>query len=187
MPTDLQPFPPLVYLSTCFLFTIQKPRQLVQLRQLILRQRLGREQIQRSPAGIGQQAIQDGQVVAQSLAAGCRRDDGHMLAAQRERDRIGLMRVECGHTARGQRGNQAGIKLGRKWRIARGLGGRDLPPGDVVHESRFEAQRLQGSLDRHAAIIARMRRQRNCDGRVFRRPASTASRRLVRCDLNRLL
>ena len=98
--------------------------------------------------------VENGQVVAESLAAGCRGDDGHMLAAQRSRNRFGLMYVECGHAPGGQRVDQAGVKFGGKWRVARGPGGHDLPPGDVTHEARFEAQRLQGSLDGHSGIIS---------------------------------
>ncbi len=120
--------------------------------------------MQCSPVGIGQQAIEDGQVVAEGLAAGRRGDHGYVLAAQGGRNRFGLVRVECGHAPGGQRVDQAGMKFGRKWRVLCGLGGHDLPPGYVAHEARFEAQRLQGSFDRHGDIIARMRHQRNCDG-----------------------
>ena len=76
-----------------------------------------------------------------------------MFAAERGRDRVGLMRVERGHAARGQCIDQARIKIGREGRVLCGPGGHDFPPGDVAHEARFEAQRLQGSLDGHAAII----------------------------------
>ena len=53
--------------------------------KLILGQRLGRKQIHRARAGIGDQPIQHRQVVAEGLAAGGGRDHHHIAAGRRAR------------------------------------------------------------------------------------------------------
>ena len=73
---------------------IQTRSQIVQFGQLVLRQRLGREQVQRARIGIFQNGVQDWQVVAQRLARGRRRHHHEILARPRHLRRGSLMRVK---------------------------------------------------------------------------------------------
>ena len=68
--------------------------ELVQLRHLILRERLGREQIQRARRRILQDAIENRQVVAERLARRRRRGDDDLPAGGDVLERFGLVRVE---------------------------------------------------------------------------------------------
>ena len=127
----------------------------VQLRQLILRQRLRRVEIERSSGRIGQQAVEDRQVVAERLAAGRRRNDGDMLAAQARGDRLGLMRIELADASRRHRLNEPGIEARRERRIARAARRHMRPAGHVAHELRLEPERLKRAFDGHEKIIPR--------------------------------
>ena len=68
--------------------------QALKLRELILRERLGRKQIERTAGGILQDGVQHRRVVAERLARRRRRDHDDVAAGQRVLDRFGLMRVE---------------------------------------------------------------------------------------------
>ena len=65
-----------------------------QLRQLVLGQGFRREQVQRAGLGVGGQALEGGQQVAQALARRGGRDNADMLAARRRVQRLGLVGVE---------------------------------------------------------------------------------------------
>ena len=62
--------------------------------QLVFGQRLGREQVHGPRAGVLQQPVEHGQVVAQRLAAGGGRDHHDVLARLDQPDGFGLMHVE---------------------------------------------------------------------------------------------
>jgi hypothetical protein len=72
----------------------------LQLGELILRQRLGREQVQRAARRVLQNRVEDRGVVAEGLARRGRRDDDRMAAGERVLDRLRLMRVELLDAAR---------------------------------------------------------------------------------------
>ena len=93
--------------------------QFVQLRHLILRQRLGREQIQRARCRVLQDAIENWQVVAERLARRGRCGDHHLLALGNEIEGLGLVRVELLDTSRLERRAQARVDAGGKRRIGR--------------------------------------------------------------------
>ena len=78
-------------------------RQLVQLGELILRERLGRKQIQRARRRIRQDLAQDRRVVAERLARRGRRGDDDVAPGERVLDGCGLVRVELVDAARGER------------------------------------------------------------------------------------
>jgi hypothetical protein len=67
----------------------------VELGDLVVRERLRREEIQCPGLGRGEQRRQHGQVVDERLAAGRGRGDDDVLATQHRRDGIGLVCVEC--------------------------------------------------------------------------------------------
>src|SRR5262249_41175575 len=84
--------------------------ELMQLCELILRERLRRKQIQRARRRVRENALQDRRVVAERLARRRRRDDDDVAAGESVRDRCGLMRVELVDPARSQRVRQTFIK-----------------------------------------------------------------------------
>ena len=69
-------------------------RQLVQLGHLILRQRLGRKEVQRARRAVLQDRVEDRQVVAERLARGRRSGDDDVLAGDDALIGLGLVRVE---------------------------------------------------------------------------------------------
>ena len=79
----------------------------LQLGELILRERLGRKQIQRAARRVLQDRVQDRRVVAERLARRRRRDDDDVAAGERVLDRLGLMRVELLDAARRERAASA--------------------------------------------------------------------------------
>ena len=72
----------------------------LQLGELILRERLGRKQIQRAARRVLQDRVEHRRVVAERLARRGRRDDDDVAAGQRVLDRFGLVRVELMDAAR---------------------------------------------------------------------------------------
>ena len=72
----------------------------LQLGELILRERLGRKQIQRAARRILQDRIEHRRVVAERLARRGRRDHDDVPAGERVLDRLGLVRVELRDAAR---------------------------------------------------------------------------------------
>ena len=119
-------------------------RQFVELGQLVLRQRLGRKQVDRARGRVRQDRAQDRRVVAQGLARGRRRGDDDVVAAEGMGQRGGLMRVELRDAARFERRPQSRVHQfgpGRVPRVDGGqcadrrhpavgvVGGRNCPPG----------------------------------------------------------
>ena len=68
--------------------------QLAERGQLVLAQRLGREEVQRASGGILGHRLEDRQVVAQRLARRGRRDDDDVLAGAQRLERLRLVGVE---------------------------------------------------------------------------------------------
>ena len=74
-------------------------RELVQLGHLILRERLGRKEIQRPRRRILQDGVEHGQVVAERLARGGGCGDHDVLAGRHALIRLGLVAIELAHAA----------------------------------------------------------------------------------------
>ena len=85
-----------------------RPRQLGELRDLVLAERLGREQEQRPGRRIVGDRLEDRQRVAQRLARGGRRDDDDVLAGPDGLDRLRLVDVQPIDPAAGQPGRIRG-------------------------------------------------------------------------------
>src|SRR5271157_238424 len=73
---------------------VQTQIQIIEFRKLVLRQRLGREQVKRPRVAISQNRIQDRQVVAQRLPRSRGRNNHHILSRTNRFRRRGLMRVK---------------------------------------------------------------------------------------------
>jgi hypothetical protein len=99
--------------------------------ELIFGQGLGREKIHRAGAGIGQQQVQHGQVVAQRLAAGGWRDHHHVLALFDRLERLGLVGIELADAAVRQRAPQDGVHAAGHISIG-AAGGRLVPDGRMM-------------------------------------------------------
>ena len=103
----------------------------MQLGQLVLRQRLGRKQIQRARGRILENAVEDRRVVAERLARRRRRDDDDVPPGQRVLDGLGLVRVELRDAARAERPPEPGVDRLRKGRVGRRHGRQPAHRRDV--------------------------------------------------------
>lgn len=125
--------------------------QLQQLGHLVLRQRLGGEQVQRLGAG-GHRRAHHRQRVAQRFARGRGRHDRHMLAALACRPGVGLMTVELRDTARMQGITQRAGHIVRDRRIAAFAPGQGEAAGDTVVVTPFQAFGQQRAIAAGPAI-----------------------------------
>ena len=105
-------------------------RQPHQAFELILRQRLGREEIERCRFGLGQQALEHRQVVAEALAARGPRDDHDVEPAAQRLDRLDLVRVEPLDPLRCERLGEWGGERDRKLAVTRRARRQSLPVCD---------------------------------------------------------
>ena len=100
----------------------QRLRQLHQLGELVLGERLGGEQIEHPRLGLLHQRLQHRQVVAERLAGRGRRDHHEVLALGHRVEGLGLVRVELLHPARLEGLDDPGIQRRRERGEHRGLG-----------------------------------------------------------------
>ena len=84
--------------------------ELLELGELVLRERLRGKQIQNASVRLVQQRLQDRQVVAERLAGRGRCHDDNVVALLDERPRARLMRVQLGDSPRAQGFSDAGIE-----------------------------------------------------------------------------
>jgi hypothetical protein len=119
---------------------VQRRQQVAEDGRLILRERLGGEQVEGAGLGILKQRLKDRQVVAQRLTGGRTGDNDHVLAGQGSLDGRGLVGVERRGAALPQRGHQSSGEAGRRVGVARRPGRQPLPRADVRHEGRVAAQ-----------------------------------------------
>ena len=111
----------------------------VQLGQLVLGQRLRREQVERPRVGVLEDAVEDRQVVAERLARGGRRDHDHVLArpGRARRPRAGGCR---GPRSPARRASLAQLRVQLLREVHEpGRLGREVPQGG---EHRLAAERL---------------------------------------------
>ena len=97
----------------------QQLRKLMQLRELVLRERLGREQIQRTCGRVAEDRVHYRGVVTEGLARRGRRDGHHIAAGRRVRNCFRLMGVQLIDPTLAQGRNETRIQMFRKWRIPR--------------------------------------------------------------------
>ena len=106
--------------------------EIVQLGELVLRERLGGEEVERARVRILEHGIQDRQVVAERLAGGRRRDHDEVFSGARKFRRGGLVRIELLDSLGAIGCGELGAHPGRhrpELRLARGNvfdGGEDL-------------------------------------------------------------
>jgi hypothetical protein len=133
--------------------------QVEQFRHLVLRQRLGREQVQRL-AALRQRRGHHRQRVADRLAGGGRGDDGEVVASLRLPPRLGLVRIQPFDAALAQRGGQCRRQIVGQRLVASFARGNDELSGDPV------AVLPRQPLRQGAAIGALRRQQRGIGGVV---------------------
>ena len=109
-----------------------------QFRHLVLRQRLGREQVERLGRCCSHRACDHRQGVAQRLARGGRRDDDNMLAGCDAVPRLALMAVELPDAALDQTLRNARVKPIWKFRETRGACGNHELARDTLRMAPFE-------------------------------------------------
>ena len=80
------------------------PRELAELGDLILAERLGRKEEEGASGRVVGDRLEDRQRVAQRLARRGRRDDDHVIARPDRLDRVGLVAVQPVDAARRQAG-----------------------------------------------------------------------------------
>src|SRR5712692_6942025 len=90
-------------------------KQLPQLIRLIVRERFRRKEVERACLGVSQEVVEHGQIVAQRLAAGRRRDDHDVLLCLKRAPRRELMAIELSNAAPPQRVSQARMQI--RWKI----------------------------------------------------------------------
>jgi hypothetical protein len=99
-------------------------------RQLILREGLGREEIQGPRGRIGEDPVHHGDVVAKRLARGRGRRHHHVTAGEGVLDGPGLMRIEPVDATPGEGGAQARVDAGREVLVPGLLGRQPADRGD---------------------------------------------------------
>ena len=92
--------------------------KLLEFKSLIFGERFGREKIDGSSGGIVEQGLNNGNVVAKSLAAGGRGDDDYVFTIQRMLDGGGLMSVELLNAAFAKRLGHTVVESFGKFGIA---------------------------------------------------------------------
>src|SRR5438309_805750 len=104
-------------------------REALELRQLVLREGLRREEVQRTRRRVLRDRVEDREVVAEGLARGGRRDHDDVLLLVRYVERGGLVRVERLDAARTQAARDPRVEPVRERRVPRSLGRDALPVG----------------------------------------------------------
>ena len=120
----------------------------VQLGLLVLRQRLGREQIERGRLGVAQEVRQDRQVVREGLSRGTGRDQHHVVAGPHAPVGFRLVAVQPIDAACAQDAPQAVVQVLRERRKVARARRHHLPVGDVAHEGTVAAQLGQHRVQR---------------------------------------
>ena len=143
-----------------FRLRVDQLDQAVQLGELVLRQRLGRVEIQRARRRVLEDRVEDRPVEAQRLARGGRRDDDGAAPGQGVGHRLGLVGVELADAAGRQRADQPAIeRLGHR-RVHRGR--RRQPPDgsdhDIARDGRMPVRQVRGPGRGHRHARPRRRR-----------------------------
>ena len=128
--------------------------EVVELGELVLGEGFGWEEVERPGGWVGEKIVDDGQVVAERLAAGGWGDHDDVFATACGMPAGGLVAVERIDATRAQRSRKRGIEFSGQ-RVESGrLGWQNLPGGYVAHEHRVEPQVADQRFDRHEGIIS---------------------------------
>ena len=106
----------------------------LELAELILGERLRREDVERARGRVLRDRVDDRQVVAQRLAARGRGDDDGVLAGVRGLERVGLVRVKREDAPASQRRRDPAVQPSRELRVARATRRDALPARDHLLE-----------------------------------------------------
>ena len=128
--------------------------EVLELGELVLGEGLGWEEVERPGGWVGEKVVDDGQVVAEGLAAGGWGDNDNVFAPACGMPAGGLMAVERIDAARAQRSCKRGVKLVGQRKQAGRLSGQNFPSGHVAHKRRVETQVSDQRFDRHEGIIS---------------------------------
>jgi hypothetical protein len=126
-------------------------RQLHELGQLVLRQRLGGEEIEDAGLGLLHEGLEHRQVVAERLAGRGRRHDDQVLALGDRVIGLGLVRVELLDAAAPQRFEQSRIERGGKRGQDRRLGFEVPRGGDEGTGAGGSQETVEDLLQRHGS------------------------------------
>ncbi len=150
----------------------------LQLGELILRERLGRKQVEGPARRILQDRVQHRHVVAERLARRGRCDDHDVAARERVLDGLGLVRVELADATRGEGVPKASVELLGERRIPRRTRGqtpecRHVQIGRIPPTGeRARSQALKGLLQRAVSSGSRHQTSRLDEGSLDHGPRS---------------
>jgi hypothetical protein len=125
----------------------------VQLLHLVLRERLRRKEVEGAGVRAGEDRLEDGQVVAEGLPGGGRRDDDDILPRERRLDRLGLVRVEPLDPVSAKRLGEPRVEAGREISVPRLERGQLAPGREAPLELRVVAQRIEHVGKGHRADL----------------------------------
>src|SRR5438034_1626996 len=119
----------------------------LELRELVLRERLRREDVERARAWVLRDRVEDRQVVAKRFTRGRRRYDDGVTSRMRRLERRGLVRIELVDAAPTQGRGDASLEPFGERRIARRARGHALPPRDQLLELAVGGERVEDLLE----------------------------------------
>jgi hypothetical protein len=127
----------------------------VQLGELVLGERLGREEVERSHIRVLQDRVEDGKVVAERLAGGRRRDDHRAPPGPDGVAGLALVRVQPLDPARAQDLEELRMEVGREVRVAPGLGRKAAHRGEdgLGPQGALDLQGLEGRYQRSLGVF----------------------------------
>ena len=123
--------------------------QLIQLADLISRQRFRREEIQCPCVIVLQNGRQHRQVITHRFAGGRRRDNHNIPPCQHFADCVRLMAIQLMHPAFFQHRKQPRIKRIRERLIHRRTRRKDIPTDNVLHKHRVTAEGFRQLVNIH--------------------------------------
>jgi hypothetical protein len=122
---------------------LQHACQFFERAQLVLRERLGRKEIERARARFVQDGFEDGDVVTERLAGGCAGCDDDVFAGARGVDRVRLVRKEFLDVIRPEAVREGGLERGVQAREFRRARREMLQVNDLVGVMLVRAQARQ--------------------------------------------
>ena len=125
-------------------------RESLKLGELILGERLRREDVERAGRRILRDRVDDRKVVAEGLAARGRGDDDGVLSGVGGLERVGLVGVEREDPAPPERRRDAAVEPGGVLRVARASRRNAFPPRDHLAEVRVARERVEDLLEAYS-------------------------------------
>src|SRR5438094_683238 len=121
-----------------------------ELAELILGERLRREDVERARRRIFRDRVDDRQVVAEGLAARGRGDDDGVLSGVGGLERVGLVGIEREDPAPAERRRDAAVEPGGVLRVARASRRNAFPPRDHLVEVGVASEGVEYLLEAYA-------------------------------------